>query len=107
MCLQEFAEIKTPLHLALGVFDGVHIGHQAVISEAIAAARAAGEASGVLTFDPHPIRVLAPEKAPAALLSSLAHKARLVRELGAERFIALHFDAALAALDATEFLDLL
>ena len=102
--LEELAALGEPLHLALGVFDGVHAGHQAVIGRAVRAADLEGGLAGLLTFDPHPIRVCAPEKAPASLLGTLDHKARIVSDLGVQLFIALHFDAALAAMAATEFI---
>jgi riboflavin kinase/FMN adenylyltransferase len=91
------------LHLALGVFDGVHIGHQAVIGRAVEAAEREGGLAGVLTFDPHPIRVIAPGKAPASLLETLDHKARICGALGATVFVALPFDEAMAALSAEDF----
>ncbi len=101
--LDELASLGQPLHLALGVFDGVHAGHQAVIARAVAAAQKDGGLAGLLTFDPHPIQVIAPAKAPASLLETLEHKAQVVAGLGVELFIALHFDAAMAAMAAEEF----
>jgi riboflavin kinase/FMN adenylyltransferase len=59
----------------------------------------------VLTFDPHPIRVIAPAKAPTALLGTLAHKARVMEGLGVRLFIPLHFDIELARMEASEFID--
>lgn len=88
----------------MGVFDGVHRGHQAVISAAVRAANEQGGLAGLLTFDPHPIRVIAPGKAPSSLLETLEHKARVVGGLGVNLFIPLHFDAAMAAMEATEFI---
>ncbi len=88
----------------MGVFDGVHLGHQAVIQGAVEAARAGGGLAGLLTFDPHPIRVIAPEKAPSALLATLDHKAQIVSSLGVDLFIPLHFDAAFAAMEAGDFI---
>lgn len=104
-CLEELAAIGQPLHLALGVFDGVHLGHQAVIRRAVEAAALGGGLAGLLTFDPHPIRVIAPAKAPASLLESLEHKAKIVSGLGIGLFIPLHFDAGLAAMEASEFIE--
>ncbi len=101
--LEELPPLGQTLHLALGVFDGVHLGHQAVIGAAVEAARRDGGLAGLLTFDPHPIRVIAPAKAPASLLETLEHKARVVGRLGVELLIPLHFDAAMAAMEATEF----
>jgi riboflavin kinase / FMN adenylyltransferase len=103
--LEDLPAIETPLHLALGVFDGVHIGHQAVISRAVTAAAREGGLAGVLTFDPHPIRVIAPSKAPTSLLETLEHKARVVAGLGVELFIPLHFDADFAKWNADEFME--
>ncbi|MBK1881584.1 bifunctional riboflavin kinase/FAD synthetase [Luteolibacter pohnpeiensis] len=103
--LHELPGLNTPLHLALGVFDGVHIGHQAVIQRAVDAAKRIGGLAGVLTFDPHPIRVIAPAKAPSALLATLDHKADIVAGLGAQLFIPLHFDAQFAKMGAAEFLE--
>lgn len=103
--LEDLTALDAPLHLALGVFDGVHIGHQAVIGRAVDAARRDGGLAGVLTFDPHPIRVIAPGKAPSSLLATLNHKAEIVRNLGVELFIALHFDQTFAAREATDFLN--
>ena len=96
-----------PLHLALGVFDGVHVGHLAVIKAAQDCARQHGGSCGVVTFDPHPIRLLAPERAPRQLLASLDHKARLLQRMNMDFLLALSFDAALAALSAEEFIALL
>jgi riboflavin kinase/FMN adenylyltransferase len=103
--LEELAALGQPLHLAVGVFDGVHVGHQAVIGRAVRAAAREGGLAGLLTFDPHPIRVCAPDKAPASLLETLEHKARIVSNLGIRLFIPLHFDATLAAMDASEFVE--
>jgi len=94
-----------PLHLAAGVFDGFHVGHQAVIARAVGAARAQGGLAGLLTFDPHPIRVIAPDQAPAPILADAGHRERLAAALGIELMIVLRFDAAMAAMEAHEFLD--
>lgn len=102
--LEELPALRVPLHLAIGVFDGVHAGHQAVIERAVKAAARHGGLAGVLTFDPHPIKVIAPGKAPAALLETLEHKARVVSELGVQLFIPLHFDLEFSKMEAAEFL---
>lgn len=103
--LEELAALGQPLHLALGVFDGVHLGHQAVIGKAVEAARRDGGLAGLLTFDPHPIQVIAPAKAPAALLETLDHKACIVAGLGVGLFVPLRFDMEMAAMEASEFLE--
>jgi riboflavin kinase/FMN adenylyltransferase len=103
--LEDLPALGEPLHLALGVFDGVHVGHQAVIARAVEAAAREGGLAGLLTFDPHPIRVIAPNKAPASLLETLDHKARVVADLGVQLFIPLHFDGEFAKMEAAEFLE--
>lgn len=103
--LENLPSLDAPLHLALGVFDGVHLGHQAVIARAVEAAGREGGLPGLLTFDPHPIRVIAPAKAPASLLGTLNHKARIVEGLGIELFVPLHFDEEFAKVTASEFMD--
>ena len=102
--LEDLPTPGVPLHLALGVFDGVHVGHQAVISRALDAADREGGLAGLLTFDPHPIRVIAPNKAPANLLETLDHKARVVADLGIGLLIPLHFDLEFAKMEAAEFI---
>ena len=102
--LEDLPALGVPLHLALGVFDGVHVGHQAVIARAVEAAARDGGLAGLLTFDPHPIRVIAPNKAPTALLETLDHKARAVATLGVQLFIPLHFDLEFAKMEAADFI---
>jgi riboflavin kinase/FMN adenylyltransferase len=85
---------------AIGNFDGVHLGHQAVIA---AARRAAPEAPlAVVTFEPHPRRFFQPDAAPFEL-TTLETKARRLGLLGVEQVVALPFDAALAALSPRAF----
>jgi riboflavin kinase/FMN adenylyltransferase len=91
--LNDIAELKTvpgPTRLAIGVFDGVHLGHQAVIGRAVDSAKLAGGSTVVVTFHPHPVRVLRPEKAPR-LLTSTQHKIRLIRSLGVDALLILDF----------------
>ena len=103
--LDELPALTAPLHLALGFFDGVHLGHQAVIARAVAAAAGEGGLAGVLTFDPHPCHLTNPRNVPAPLVANLDQKARIVAGLGVDLFIPLHFDLAMAKLEAGEFLD--
>jgi len=88
--------------VALGNFDGFHLGHQAVAGRAIAAARAAGRPAIVATFDPHPVRLFRPD-APPFRLTTLDQRERLFGAAGADAMLVFHFDAALAALTAEEF----
>ena len=100
--LAELVAEKRAVYLAIGVFDGVHLGHQRVISQARADARPTGGLAVALTFDPHPIRVLRPDQAPA-LLTSTPHKLALFQELGLDACLLIHFDNAFAATTAEEF----
>ena len=101
--LADLATLDRPLHVAIGVFDGVHLGHQRVIGQARHDA-GPGTAAVVVTFDPHPARLLNPAHAPP-LLTSLSHKLRLLEPLGVDAVLVLCFDAALAATTAECFLD--
>lgn len=94
-----------PLHLALGVFDGVHVGHRAVIEAARQQVESHGGNCIVVTFDPHPIRVLAPERAPRQLLASLDHKARLLEKIHVDALLALSFTREFAQISATDFIE--
>ncbi len=86
---------RRPVVLAAGFFDGVHLGHRAILRRAASAARRMHGAVWVLTFDTHPLKVLAPESAPL-LITGLPHKLRLFAALGVDGCIALPFNAALA-----------
>jgi riboflavin kinase / FMN adenylyltransferase len=88
--------------VAIGNFDGVHLGHQQVIGEAGALARAAGARFAVLTFEPHPRSVFRPGAAPFRL-TPFRSKARRLEELGVELLVALHFDLAFARKTAADF----
>jgi len=85
------------------VFDGVHLGHRAVVDAAVAGARESGGVAGVVTFEPHPIQVLAPGKAPRRILASLEHKERLLEALGVSVVVVLPFTAEFARREAREF----
>jgi riboflavin kinase / FMN adenylyltransferase len=88
--------------LAIGNFDGLHLGHQRVIEEAGARARAAGARFAVLTFEPHPRSVFQPDTAPYRL-TPLRDKARGMQALGVELLIARRFNVAFAQKSAEEF----
>ena len=101
--IEDLEAIGGSLHLAMGVFDGLHLGHQAVIRAAVRGARMSGGVAGVLTFEPHPIQVLAPEKAPLRIFPSMDQKELLIRSLGAEVLLVLHFDEEMAQQSAAAF----
>lgn len=88
--------------LALGNFDGVHRGHQAVIASARDHAREAGAPAMVATFDPHPSRHFRPDAPPFAL-TRLDQKLELFAGLGVDAAVVIPFDAELAAMDAEAF----
>jgi riboflavin kinase / FMN adenylyltransferase len=81
--------------IALGNFDGFHLGHQAVVGEAIAWARAENRPAIVATFDPHPMRHFRPDAAPFRL-TTLDQRQELFANAGADAMLVFHFDAAMA-----------
>ncbi len=103
--LDELATVSGPVCLAIGVFDGVHRGHQQLIRQVVDDARAVAGQSVVMTFDPHPARVLQPDKAPP-LLTSTPHKRQLIEQLGAAVCLLLTFDRAFAQTSPEEFIAL-
>lgn len=88
--------------VTLGNFDGIHKGHQALIGGAVAEARKLGIPCVVLTFEPHPLKVLAPERAPKMLLSH-KDKMQLLQALGVDVVVIQNFDLAFANLAAESF----
>lgn len=104
--IAELRRVGKPAHLAIGVFDGIHLGHRAVIGRAVDDAQAAGGASVVVTFHPHPEKVLRPDRAPR-LLTSAEHKVRLIRSLGVDYLLVVPFDEAFAGTEAGDFVELL
>ena len=86
----------------IGVFDGVHLGHQALIGRAVTLAGERGLPSVVVTFDPHPAEVVRPGSHPAQL-TTLRRKAELVEGLGVDVFCVLPFTQELSKLPADEF----
>jgi riboflavin kinase/FMN adenylyltransferase len=90
--------------VAIGNFDGIHRGHQAVIGEAVRHARHDRQPAGVLTFEPHPRRFFKPD-GPPFLLTRLRTKARLLNDLDVDLLYLLRFNAQLAARTAENFID--
>ncbi len=104
--LEELARLGCPVHLAIGVFDGVHLGHQRVIGQACDDARTAGGTAVALTFDPHPMAIVHPTKAPL-LLTSTEHKLRLIASAGAETCLVLKFDKPFSETPPEQFIALI
>lgn len=92
----------TPLHLAIGMFDGVHLGHQSVIESALHSARRSSGLAGVLTFWPHPSTLFRPEN-PTRLLMPPEMKRAVLGRLGIDFLIEQNFSREFAAVDAREF----
>ncbi|MGL4637400.1 MAG: bifunctional riboflavin kinase/FAD synthetase [Beijerinckiaceae bacterium] len=90
--------------VAIGNFDGVHLGHTALLQSALAMAHPLQRPSAVLTFSPHPRRFFQPEK-PLFQLTPQKMKARLLAEAGMQAMIELRFDASFAALTADQFIE--
>jgi riboflavin kinase/FMN adenylyltransferase len=89
--------------LAIGFFDGVHLGHQQIIRQTIADARQHDALAVVITFDHHPSTVIAPERAPA-LIYSLSQKLRTIESLGADTLWLIHFDHAFSQQPGEQFI---
>jgi len=100
--IAELSAVPGPVFLAIGVFDGVHLGHQAVIRRALEDAEAAGGTAVVVTFDPHPVRVMRPQQAPR-LLTSTQHKAQLMERLGVSELLVLPFTPEFSAMPPEAF----
>jgi riboflavin kinase/FMN adenylyltransferase len=100
--IPELSQLRGPVFLAIGVFDGVHLGHQAVISTSAEHARRANGTPVVVTFDPHPEKVLRPQAA-THLLTATPHKIALIRELGVAHLLIIKFDKQFAATEPEDF----
>ena len=105
--LDGLAAIERTTHpkpvVALGNFDGVHLGHRAIFQQVVSRARDIGGTSMVFTFEPHPLQVLAPDKAPP-LLTTFEQKMRLIAALGIEVGLRVPFTAAFAVQHPIEFI---
>ncbi|MBM3633816.1 MAG: bifunctional riboflavin kinase/FAD synthetase [Actinobacteria bacterium] len=92
--------------VAIGTFDGVHVGHQAIIGGAVERARERGLQSMVLTFEPNPLAILRPELAPT-VLTEPAFKAQLIEALGADALLVVPFTQAFSRIRADRFAEML
>jgi riboflavin kinase / FMN adenylyltransferase len=91
-----------PCALAIGNFDGVHIGHQALLSDMVARASRSALTPAVLTFDPHPTVIVAPERTPP-LICTLDQRLHLLERAGVKRILVLPFTKEIARLSPQEF----
>ncbi|HIJ37677.1 MAG TPA: bifunctional riboflavin kinase/FAD synthetase [Rhodospirillaceae bacterium] len=104
---RHFTELPAAIRggvLALGNFDGVHLGHQNILNTTVKTARRLGVAAGAMTFEPHPRTVFNPDKPPFRL-TPFRVKARLIESLGLDFLLMQHFDLAFAAHTAEQFTD--
>ncbi|OUM96934.1 MAG: riboflavin biosynthesis protein RibF [Thermobacillus sp. ZCTH02-B1] len=99
----EAPEDRLPKTMAIGTFDGVHPGHQAVIRKAVELARASGRQAAVMTFDPHPRTLLGGEATYAESLTPLPEKIRLLESLGVDIVYVAVFDRMFAAMTPEAF----
>ena len=99
----ENANIVRPTVLTLGVFDGLHLGHQRIMQTVVERAKAIGVVPTAITFDPHPRAVLHPESAPP-LLQTLDQRLANFEVLGIEQAIVIPFTREFASLPAEGFL---
>ena len=95
-----------PVALTIGNFDGVHLGHQALLNELQAAAKLRGLLTAVVIFEPHPREFFTPDTAPVRL-SSLHEKLELFAKLGVDRVHVCRFNARFAQMSATDFIGVL
>jgi riboflavin kinase / FMN adenylyltransferase len=100
--LDRVALPKVPIHVAIGMFDGVHLGHRAVIESAVQSARHSGGISLVLTFSPHPSVLFRPES-PTRLIMDIGSKMAKMASLGVDAVVVQPFTRDFAAVAATDF----
>lgn len=100
----ETGELARPAVSTLGVFDGLHLGHQRIVRRVVERAAATGAVPTVVTFDPHPRSIVRPETAPP-LLQTFAQKMEGLRLLGVHQVLVLDFTPELAAISAEDFVE--
>ena len=100
----ETGELARPAVSTLGVFDGLHLGHQQIVRRVVERAAAIGAVPTVVTFDPHPRSIVRPETAPP-LLQTFAQKMEGLRLLGVHQVLVLDFTPELAAISAEDFVE--
>jgi len=102
--LADLPEGFGPCALTIGNFDGVHLGHRRILSVTIERARAEGLQAVALTFDPHPLKLVAPERAPK-LLTAPEQRLRRFDELGVDASVTAEFTPELAAFEPSQFVE--
>jgi len=107
--MEVFAEGSYPLDaprsaVTIGVYDGVHVGHRHVLAQLRRTAARRGVPTAIVTFDPHPASVVAPDRAPS-LLTSVERRLELLGELGIDRCVVLGFDEDVATEPPADFVE--
>ena len=103
--VRDLSELREPLHksaVTIGNFDGIHLAHRVLLQRVVRSSREVEGTSVVVTFDPHPAQVLAPEHAPK-ILTPVELKSRLIEQEGIELLVILRFDRDLSRLSPAEF----
>jgi riboflavin kinase/FMN adenylyltransferase len=100
---EKYGATKRRAVISVGNFDGLHLGHQRILRAVVERARPAGDLAGVVTFDPHPMKVLRPQQAPL-LVQTLPQRLAGFASFGIDAALVLHFDLALASVPAPEFI---
>jgi len=98
-----FADAKRAA-VSVGTFDGLHVGHQKILQSVRERARATGQRAAVVTFDPHPMRVLHPERAPQ-MIQTLSQRLAGFEQIGLDAALVLRFDRALSLVSPEEFIE--
>ncbi len=102
--LNDIAEFERNTVVTFGVFDGIHIGHQTVIDTLLKHATRYKLMSVLISFYPHPLAFLAPERCPP-LLTPLSKRVEILQQLGIDKIIMLNFDAQIAAMSPEAFVE--
>lgn len=101
---QDLRSLKAPVHWAMGMFDGLHTGHAAVVAAAVEGAAREGGVPAVLTFRTHPLAHVRPESAPEAIMAGEEEKLALLEGMGVRAVLSLEFSARLASMTPGEFI---
>jgi riboflavin kinase / FMN adenylyltransferase len=100
--IEDFRRPEMKTVVTMGNFDGLHLGHQALVANAVAEAKRSVTPSLVFTFDPHPLKLLAPERAPQMIVNQ-RDKMDMLKALGVDAVIVQRFDRRFASIDAEDF----
>lgn len=100
--IEDFRRPEMKTLVTMGNFDGLHLGHQALVANAVAEAKRSVTQSLVFTFDPHPLKLLAPERAPQMIVNQ-RDKMDMLKALGVDAVIVQRFDRRFASIDAEDF----